>query len=451
MKKIIIVFLLLVVVVGFIGWQVFQLKRQVDNSNNLAATIPGVISWFETSLQSKITSTATTATLVTGTDKRGTTISGTFGFIFDEGTTSEEAVICTASGTALTGCTRGIDPQDGKTEVTALQYEHRRGASVKLTNYPILGILKRIANGQESFPNTIYYPSAFSMTTASGSAIVHKSYVDSVVTGGAADANLTTKGLSELATVAQINAGTGMGDDTTARLFVNPSYLASSNYASYLPSSTQKLALAGSAGTPSGTNLYITQDDVSSSSFSDASDKVIRSDGDSLPSGLWVDISRFNIAASAQGDILYRGASAYTRLGIGSAGNILVVNSAGTAPYWQTASSSVAFGVTTFSTTSLASGSTTFIPKYIEFTVYCGAGNVFPMSQGVVNNNLTYAYVAATNAGVNSSGTSAAYVCNDGAGNHTGTVRNISSTGFTIVNTMTTSPGDVSVLWKAIK
>jgi len=312
---------LLVAVVGLIGWQVFQLKKQVDGfQGNLGATIPGVVAWMETSLQSKVTSTATSMTLVSGTDKRGTSLSGTMGFILDEGTTSEEAIICTAAGTALTSCTRGIDPQDGKTEVTALKYEHRRGASVKITNYPILGILKRIANGQESFPNTIYYPSAFSMTTASGSAIVHKSYVDSVVTGGAADANLTTKGLSELATIAQINAGTGMGDDTTARLFINPSYLASSNYATYLPSSDQKAALAGSSGTPSGSNLYITQDDVSSSSFGDVAsgslfgDKVIRSDGDSLPSGLWVDLTRLTTTASAAGDLIVRGASAFGRL-----------------------------------------------------------------------------------------------------------------------------------------
>ena len=122
---------LLVVVVGFIGWQVFQLKKQVDGfQGSLGATIPGVVALFESSLQSKITSTATSATLVSGTDKRGTSLSGTMGFIIDEGATSEEFVICTATGTALTSCTRGIDVQDGKTEITALQYEHRRGASV---------------------------------------------------------------------------------------------------------------------------------------------------------------------------------------------------------------------------------------------------------------------------------------------------------------------------------
>lgn len=337
MKKLIIIFAVVFAVgLGLLGREVYQIRQ---GQSELGATIPGVISWFETSLQSKITSTATSATLVTGTDKRGTTISGTLGFIFDEGTTSEEAVICTASGTALTSCTRGIDPQDGKTEVTALQYEHRRGASVKLTNYPILGILKRIANGQESFPNILYYDEAMSLTTASSSVLAHKGYVDSVVSAGASDASLTVKGLSELATVAQINAGTGMGDDTTARLFVNPSYLASSNYGLFLPTTGQKDALAGSSGTPSGTNLYITQDDVSSSSFSDASDKVIRSDGDSLPSGLWVDITKFNITASAAGDLIVRGASTFGRLGSAGSDGFAIIssNSASSNMQWRRA------------------------------------------------------------------------------------------------------------------
>jgi hypothetical protein len=52
-----------------------------------------------------------------------------------------------------------------------------------------------------------------------------KRYVDGVVTGGAADANTTTKGLVEEATQAEIAAGTAAGG-TTARLFTNPSTLA---------------------------------------------------------------------------------------------------------------------------------------------------------------------------------------------------------------------------------
>jgi hypothetical protein len=57
------------------------------------------------------------------------------------------------------------------------------------------------------------------------------------------------------------------------------------------------------------------------------------------------------------GDIIYRNATVATRLGIGTAGQVLKVNSGATAPEWATASSG---GMTLLSTTTL-SGSTTSI------------------------------------------------------------------------------------------
>ena len=111
--------------------------------------IPKVVALFETTLQTSITSTATSMTLVSGTDKAGNSLSGTFGFIIDEGTGDEEFVIGSVSGTAITSMTRGIDPIDGKTEVTALKKAHTIGATIKVTNYPVLAILQRILAGSE--------------------------------------------------------------------------------------------------------------------------------------------------------------------------------------------------------------------------------------------------------------------------------------------------------------
>lgn len=56
------------------------------------------------------------------------------------------------------------------------------------------------------------------------------------------------------------------------------------------------------------------------------------------------------------GDIIYRNSTVPTRLGIGTAGQILTVNSGATAPEWQTLS---AGGMTLLSTTTLSSTSTT--------------------------------------------------------------------------------------------
>lgn len=365
MKQILsILFAAVLIFNSYLAWLIFDLKKQTDNVlNNFGATIPTVVALFETSLQSSITSTAASATLVKGTDKEGTSLTGTIGFVIDEGTADEEFITCSASGTALTSCTRGISVTQPASSSAALKKSHRRGASIKITNYPQLAILSRILNAQSSVPNTLYYPSAVSLSTASSSVLVHKNYVDNVATAGAPDATLTVKGLSELATVAEINAGTGLGG-TSARLFINPSYLASSNYSTFLPTTKQKDALSGSLGTPSTTNKYITEQDIASASFvttASRSDWIIRSDGDSVPSGLWIDITKLNITASASGDLIYRSASAFTRLAIkGGVAEELLVASGGF-PIWASISNVSGFsprigGITANQTLNNASG-----------------------------------------------------------------------------------------------
>lgn len=76
-------------------------------------------------------------------------------------------------------------------------------------------------------------------------AIANKSYVDGVVTGGAANANTTTKGLVEEATVAEIDASSSTGG-TGAKLFMTPASFAVSNLATttlaYATTSQQVLA-----------------------------------------------------------------------------------------------------------------------------------------------------------------------------------------------------------------
>ncbi|MDP1570818.1 MAG: hypothetical protein Q8L86_12540 [Vicinamibacterales bacterium] len=186
----------------------------VEEPQNIGATIPKVIALFETSLASKVTRTDTSMTLVSGTDKAGTAISGTIGFIIDEGTATEEFVMCTASSTALSGCSRGLNPVTGNTTSSALAFEHRRGASVKITNFPSQGVLSRILNGDETLPNVLRYDAAVTTTTinASGSqAIASKGYVDAVAFAGTPDATESGKGIFEAATCAELGTGTATG------------------------------------------------------------------------------------------------------------------------------------------------------------------------------------------------------------------------------------------------
>lgn len=181
--------------------------------------VPSVVALYEDSLASKMTSTQTTMTLVRGTDKSGTLLaSSTYPFIIDEGLSTEEFVLADCTGTTCTNLTRGISVLTGTTTVSGLKKEHRRGASVKITDGPQLIIISRIINGQGTFPNLLSYTSGTACSGTSGNqTICDKAYIDGVAIAGASNANDTTKGIVETATAAEAAAGTSLGG-TGARL-----------------------------------------------------------------------------------------------------------------------------------------------------------------------------------------------------------------------------------------
>ncbi len=240
-----------------------QLGTQ-NSSKNLGATlpIPTVVSFFQTSLQSAITASQSSMTLVSALDQTGTTLANsTYGFVIDEGTASQETVLADCNGITCTNLQRGIDPITGVTSVTALQFAHRRGASVKITDAPQLLILSRIMNGQVGFPNKLNYTAEPTFTT--GTDIIDKTYADSLAFAGAPNASEIQKGISQLATKAQAVAGTSVGS-SGARL-VLPASMATSTGAS----GTTTIPVTGTGGklakefidqtvayTWSGTNIF---------------------------------------------------------------------------------------------------------------------------------------------------------------------------------------------------
>jgi len=139
---------------GISNPNVIQAGSQLEIPDALGAQIPTVVAVYPDSLASRITPSATSFTLTRGTDKQLRSLNGFYGFVIDEGTTSEEFLTANCVATACTIVGRGLDVVDGKTEVTALKFEHRRGASVKISNFPQLAVLSRILNGQESASST---------------------------------------------------------------------------------------------------------------------------------------------------------------------------------------------------------------------------------------------------------------------------------------------------------
>ncbi len=160
---------------------------------------PKIIAFFETSLASPVSASATSFTLVSGVDSQGTALSGEYGLVIDQGSANQEIVRATCTGTSCVSALRGVSVSDGVTEVVAYKKSHRRGASIKLTDAPFL------------------------MLAAS------KEYVDGVAIAGASDASATGKGLVEVAVLAEIDADTRLGS-TGAVLAVAPDVLATSKY-----------------------------------------------------------------------------------------------------------------------------------------------------------------------------------------------------------------------------
>src|SRR3990167_728750 len=184
----------LIIILGLISafWQ------QIDL--NLGA-LPKPTALFTDSLASSISSSATSFTLVRGTDKEGVALSGTYGFVIDEGSASEELVIATCTSTAFSSVTRGVSVTTATSTVSALRFTHRRGASVKITDFPVLGQIYHLLTGGQRFDYQIGLAQAFVSATASTTDFATKDYVDTVGAGGFTAANIANNmGLQAQAT-----------------------------------------------------------------------------------------------------------------------------------------------------------------------------------------------------------------------------------------------------------
>ena len=177
---------------------------------------------FKTTLTSRISSSDTTLTLDSVLDDEGNAISGTKGFVLDEGTSTEEFIVGTVTGSTLTSCLRGVSVVDGITEVSARKFAHRKKTTVKITTHPYLIRIVRALNGTDGFdPAAILKYSSAPTITPGSNQIPDVSYVDGVAIAGAANATTTTKGIVEVATQSEVTAGTAAGG-TGASLISTP-------------------------------------------------------------------------------------------------------------------------------------------------------------------------------------------------------------------------------------
>lgn len=147
--------------------------------------IPKISALYESSLASSLSAAGTSFSVVSGTDRDGNALSGSYGFIIDEGSADEEFVVGSISGTTVTITYRGCDAESPATEVSANKKAHRRGTSVKITDYPILGFLRNALAAETGYE----LPAFLKMTSGIGSPtdnlhLVTKAYADAILSGG---------------------------------------------------------------------------------------------------------------------------------------------------------------------------------------------------------------------------------------------------------------------------
>lgn len=138
------------------------------------------VAGFKTTLTSRVTATGTTIYIDSVVDDAGNNLSGTFGFIIDEGDPTEETIIGTidAASSRLISCVRGVSPTDGTTEVAALQSPHRKKATIKISDHPYLLLAIRALNGTDATGGVMKNPS--SRTISHARHLVDKEYADAL-------------------------------------------------------------------------------------------------------------------------------------------------------------------------------------------------------------------------------------------------------------------------------
>ena len=212
------------------------------SSEPLGVALPSGTAVFETSLAAPISSSATTMTITANSVRGGGSLSGYQCFTIDEGSAQSEYVCGTVATTTVTSLERGLSPADGVTEDTDLKFAHRRGASVKITDFPLIQRLASQNSGTGTFASAIKYASSVATATLAtdGQNIASVAYANSLSFGAVAQSSEAAGGFVELATGAEAASSTLSG--TAARLVLST-------------------AIATSAAPSSGNVVVVTGDD----------------------------------------------------------------------------------------------------------------------------------------------------------------------------------------------
>lgn len=192
----------------------------------MSTKLAKMVADFRTTLATEIVVGGVGGTLQSYTDDDGVALpNGIYFFTIDGSSTKKEHIVCTLTAGVMS-LISSISRQGVQTSGCARK--HRIGASVEITDFAHIMYLNDLLRGVTDLDASTPLKYDGTATISDSNALATKAYVDGVAVAGAPDASTTVKGLSEESTAAEINADTAAG--SVARLFVNPSTLATSKY-----------------------------------------------------------------------------------------------------------------------------------------------------------------------------------------------------------------------------
>lgn len=202
------------VVVGVLA-SIGSFFHPIPTQNNLTGQLPQSPALVDTYLAAGIGSTDTSMVLANGTTSDGVSLAGFMCFTIDVNSPQLEYVCGTASGTVISNMTRGIGFWNPNTTSSLLAFTHRRLASVQSTDYPTLQLIVRQLSGTDTLSTSgtpLSYDSSVGNTSFTNSQqLASVGYVNSTSFAGAPNGSISTKGIYQEATNAQIASGTVAG------------------------------------------------------------------------------------------------------------------------------------------------------------------------------------------------------------------------------------------------
>lgn len=162
----------------------------------MTATLCKIAAKFDTVLNLKTAIWATSATLDSATDDSGVTLpTGRYWLTIDGGTASEEFITCTLTSTALTSI-KTVTMQG--VETSGMTKTHRKGATVKITDFVVIKKMLDLLDGTTSFDASTPLGYDWTATISTANQFATKEYADWLAIAGSPDSSTTVKGIGKV-------------------------------------------------------------------------------------------------------------------------------------------------------------------------------------------------------------------------------------------------------------